>query len=654
MDLIREELRRAHEDGEVVFFCGAGVSMPAGLPSFKGLVKAVLTDLLPTREMCERGSTEALAWKAFHDDKLDEALDILETPRRGGYEPKSVRERVRHHLTTPKIKTLEKHLILARLADLDKGNGRLVTTNFDPLFERAQTKLRKLERSSHKMTVHVSPALPPAKLETSRGLTYLHGKLGHSPDDRGLVLTMADFGTAYMLEGWARRFVIELYRNFHVVFIGYRVEDPTMRYLVSALAAARGENEHFKEAYALAPYGGNKGVLDAKEEAEQEWELKGLTPLAYDTADGHHHQLWQELEDWADDHRQGIMGRRQTVARLGKFPPVDENDPAIREIVWALKDKAVAKHFANLTGEDRAHPGWIGPLHKAGLLSQPIGQTEEEKPISAPLVSRILPDHLSLHEATLHLGRWIASCLESREALDLALGEGGVLHRDFRWQVQHSLENFGDSVPHALRKLWQVLADDNYAHALSAKALRTFPNRPCLRPDNTFAIRIFLGRLSPIPVFKVQHRFFNEQPDPEPERPRDWCRIDIELVGIEGDHDIDLFRERAEDWEGALAVMADDITTRLKEALDWLQEFEIASPADDLTHIEYRSISPHGQNEHAHTWTQLIALARDSYDVLVASGDEAAAARLVRRWQALPFPVFRRLALYAATGGRDA
>ena len=36
MDLIREELRRAHEDGEVVFFCGAGVSMPAGLPSFKG------------------------------------------------------------------------------------------------------------------------------------------------------------------------------------------------------------------------------------------------------------------------------------------------------------------------------------------------------------------------------------------------------------------------------------------------------------------------------------------------------------------------------------------------------------------------------------------------------------------------------------------
>lgn len=104
MDLIPEELRRALEDGDVVFFCGAGVSVPAGLKSFKELVEAVLTDLLPTRKMCKPGSTEGLAWKAFDDDKYDEALDILETPREGGHEPKDVRERVRYHLTKPKTK----------------------------------------------------------------------------------------------------------------------------------------------------------------------------------------------------------------------------------------------------------------------------------------------------------------------------------------------------------------------------------------------------------------------------------------------------------------------------------------------------------------------------------------------------------------------
>jgi hypothetical protein len=36
-----ERLLQAHEEGRVVFFCGAGISYPAGLPGFKGLVTRV-------------------------------------------------------------------------------------------------------------------------------------------------------------------------------------------------------------------------------------------------------------------------------------------------------------------------------------------------------------------------------------------------------------------------------------------------------------------------------------------------------------------------------------------------------------------------------------------------------------------------------------
>lgn len=39
------ELLEARDRGEVVFFCGAGVSMPAGLPSFRDLARNVVTDL---------------------------------------------------------------------------------------------------------------------------------------------------------------------------------------------------------------------------------------------------------------------------------------------------------------------------------------------------------------------------------------------------------------------------------------------------------------------------------------------------------------------------------------------------------------------------------------------------------------------------------
>ncbi len=365
MELIPESLRRVHEDGEIVFFCGAGVSMPAGLPSFKGLARAVLMDLLPPKDSCEPGSTAALAWQAFEDYRYDEALGILESPHEG-FDPKNVREKVRHHLSSPRIRTLEKHFILTRLVDLDTDRGRLVTTNFDRLFEKAQAKLPKQEGSSHSMAVHIAPALPPAKPLTFRGLVYLHGRLESSPDDRQLVLTTADFGMAYMLEGWALKFSSELFRHYRVVFIGYRVEDPTMRYLVSALAAARGESpQQFKEPYAFAPYGGGEEVATAAE-AEQQWQLKGITPLSYDAANDHQ-QLWDALGEWADDHRQGLEGRRQKVTLLSQTSPTDENDPAIGEIAWALKDVEVARYFADLKEERRPKPGWIVPLEKKVL-----------------------------------------------------------------------------------------------------------------------------------------------------------------------------------------------------------------------------------------------------------------------------------------------
>jgi NAD-dependent SIR2 family protein deacetylase len=38
---VPEVLLQAHEEGRVVFFCGAGISYPAGLPVFKNLVNKI-------------------------------------------------------------------------------------------------------------------------------------------------------------------------------------------------------------------------------------------------------------------------------------------------------------------------------------------------------------------------------------------------------------------------------------------------------------------------------------------------------------------------------------------------------------------------------------------------------------------------------------
>src|SRR3546814_17800475 len=79
MKLIPEHLRRALEDGVVVFFCGAGVSVPAGLPSFNGLVEDVLRALVPPADPCRAGSTVALASLSFDTERYDEALSVFVT-----------------------------------------------------------------------------------------------------------------------------------------------------------------------------------------------------------------------------------------------------------------------------------------------------------------------------------------------------------------------------------------------------------------------------------------------------------------------------------------------------------------------------------------------------------------------------------------------
>jgi NAD-dependent SIR2 family protein deacetylase len=67
---IPESLLQAHEEGNVVFFCGAGVSYPAALPDFKGLVDQLYQKLNTTKEIIEQ--------RAFEQDKYDATIDLLE------------------------------------------------------------------------------------------------------------------------------------------------------------------------------------------------------------------------------------------------------------------------------------------------------------------------------------------------------------------------------------------------------------------------------------------------------------------------------------------------------------------------------------------------------------------------------------------------
>ncbi|WP_371826153.1 hypothetical protein [Pseudomonas sp. LPH60] len=158
---IPDALLQSHEEGRVVFFCGAGISYPAGLPGFKGLVEdifrlngTVLSDI--ERDVFERG-------------QFDATLDLLE--RRLPGQRLAVRRTLAEALK-PKLRrkgATDTQAALLRLARCREGSLRLVTTNFDRVFHAAAKRIGQTFQS------FAAPMLPIPKNSRWNGLVYLHG-----------------------------------------------------------------------------------------------------------------------------------------------------------------------------------------------------------------------------------------------------------------------------------------------------------------------------------------------------------------------------------------------------------------------------------------------------------------------------------------------
>ena len=125
---IPERLLQAHEDGRVVFFCGAGISFPARLPGFSDLVDKLYATLGVAPNAVQNAAIKA--------KQFDTAVSLLEADIVGG------REAVRQALAcilSPDFGALNAtvtHEALLMLGKSREGSTRLITTNFDRIFEK--------------------------------------------------------------------------------------------------------------------------------------------------------------------------------------------------------------------------------------------------------------------------------------------------------------------------------------------------------------------------------------------------------------------------------------------------------------------------------------------------------------------------------------
>lgn len=490
---IPDELLLARDQGRVIFFCGAGVSRAkANLPDFFGLATAVTHALGvkpddPARKIISEITEVARRTGVDGLISADRIFGLLERD----FLARDIEAAVARALTPPQVADTSAHETLVRLATTREGIVRIVTTNFDRLFDGCRPGLRSF----------LPPNLPsPARATDFNGIVYLHGKmnaLGDGADGDGFVLSSSEFGRAYLSDGWATLFVKDLLSRYSVVFIGYSADDPPVQYLLEALNRTNGPMEGV---YAFQSGDPNYANL--------RWSHKGVTPIAYDSAEGHA-ALWSTLEAWAaraDDpdawtrkvvsmaggnpanlqpHERGQVAHVvSTVEGLRRFTDAEPVPPATWLFVfdpyrryakpsyigrWDQEERLFVDPFERFCLDSDPVPEKIDPedayakretppdafdafqlnkLDRAGLQGDNVGTFRGHWARSSP----------RLPARQFQFGIWLGKVAGQPEAVWWASHQT-ALHPDLRDLITWRLERADNSVSAAVRHAWRYLFD---------------------------------------------------------------------------------------------------------------------------------------------------------------------------------------------------
>ena len=567
-----QPLLDALDTGDLVVFAGAGISMgpPADLPDFDGLASKI-ADIngYPMRDG-ERADRFLDRLLAYDVDVHRHAADVL-------LENEPLPTRLHQNLLR----------FFREPADV-----RLVTSNFDELFEAAAKTLFESEPKTFE-----GPALPLGR--DFQGIVHVHGSVA---EPAKMVLTYADFGRAYLTdgEGWARRFVRDLFTNWTVFFVGYSHSDPIMTYLTSALPP-----ETQGRLFALV--GEDSGDLE-------HWEQMGINPILFQQIDGRDfHHVNAAVEALANHARRGSLGWQQYIGAIaGGLPPIDEESADV--IQYALASPERTRFFV----QSARAPEWIGWLNNRGKLAKLFTHeslTEIDVLLSYWLAERFAIEHDGEFFAALSRhGNRVSSELWNRLAWHLGNCEDGALNTGTLARWVHFLIN---AIPPEIADFSAIsLAETCAKHG----ALQSLLN-----------------------VYELMTaRRYQLQPDS-----RGDASLDHHLMD-------EMF------WERCLEPHLPEIAHSLLDIVaNRLQERHFAHVAWgegnrnwDMDNWFRSAIEPHQQDDTPYSVHHLINVARDSLEWL-ATNRPALAKAWAERFAYSEAPLLRRLAVHASACSSD-
>ena len=402
--------------------------------------------------------------------------------------------------------------------------------------------------------------------------------------------------------------------------------------------------------------------------AAAEWRAKNVTPILYQ-ADRRHGHLHKSLHEWARVYRDGVLGKESIVSRHAISKPVGstKEDDYVGRLLWALSDRSglPAKRFAQFNPKPPLD--WLEPMledrHgyidlerfgvranakldenlKFSVLARPSPYT-----LSAPMR---LVRHYGQHDGNVDevmswLAQWLARHVDDEKLLLWVAGHGPHLHSTLAWHIERALKEYQVRAPMA--RLWRlVLAGRLYD---LARPLDLYSWRELLEQGYSPARRLELtGLLAPrIRLSRPFKLGAVDQAAPVGEaRVRDLVEWEIVLATDHAKTALDGLANN-EQWRCALVDMLADFTGLLRDALDLMRELDGANDRSDLSYIAHPSIVYHEQNRDFRDWSLLVDLTRDAW-VASAEASRVVARAEVERWLSLPYPIFRRLAFFAAT-----
>ncbi len=291
-----DELVNAARDDKLVLFVGAGVSIdaPANLPTYNKLV----------HQLADEQGVNRPADKAALDAFLGKLPDR-----------ESAHERTLQLMSSEDADCNETHKAIMRIAKAMK-TPRIVTTNYDVLLEKAAASLAmNIDR------IYRGPALPLGS--SFDGIVHIHGDIHSRPDE--IILDDRDYAKAYLQDSWAARFLTEMFRNYSVLFIGYGMSDPIMRYLT--LGGISQDHPHF--------------ALSAEDSTEEHksWNERGITTIPFPLSSNpssSYEELPKALNSFADQLLDDYLTKKKRIERIICNTPAtitrDDRDFLIRTL----------------------------------------------------------------------------------------------------------------------------------------------------------------------------------------------------------------------------------------------------------------------------------------------------------------------------------